>query len=67
MKLKTYLNQTGQTAHNFAERVGCTSATVSRLLSGKRFPSPKLMRAIERATDGNVRPNDFFSAEVGGQ
>ena len=61
MKLKTYLDRTDQTASAFAERVGCTSATISRLLSGKRFPSPKLMQLIERATSGDVRPNDFFS------
>jgi transcriptional regulator with XRE-family HTH domain len=54
MDLKTYLAQAGETQTSFAERVGTTVATVSRIVSGALRPALDLAHRIERETGGQV-------------
>lgn len=61
MTLREYLSKSGETMAAFGTRVGCSHATVSRLVSGKMTPSAKLVLRIERATEGAVRFADFFA------
>lgn len=50
----------------FGKRIGASSATVSRLENGKQCPSWGLMSRIVSATDGAIRPEDFFPADARG-
>jgi len=62
MKLSNYLVKNDLTLKAFAEQIGRTEATVSRLARGKHRPDWKTIEAIEKATNGKVRANDFFEA-----
>jgi transcriptional regulator with XRE-family HTH domain len=53
-ELKTYLTETGEKPKDFAERVGTTVSTISRLCNGKLKPSLDLAHTIEGATGGRV-------------
>lgn len=62
-ELKAYLDRTGEKQTKFAERIGTTSATISRLCSGTLKPSLELAHQIERATDGQV-PTETWVADA---
>ena len=62
MKLAEYLQANGELPVRFAERIGRSPATVSRILSGIQRPEWKTMKAIARATRGKVTANDFMDA-----
>ncbi len=63
MDLGEYLRQNEMTQEAFAQRVGTDQASVSRWISGKRFPTRSAIVAIKRATRGMVTANDFASIE----
>ncbi len=65
MQLRDYLNQSNISPINFAGLVGVGHQNVYRYLSGKRIPSPEIMRRIVVATDGQVTPNDFYDLPEG--
>ncbi len=44
----------------WARGKGLPAATIWRLFHGKGFPAPATVRAIEKATDGAVRPEDWY-------
>lgn len=48
------------TASTFAEKVGTTEATISRICSGKQLPRREIMLAIWRATGGAVTANLLY-------
>jgi DNA-binding XRE family transcriptional regulator len=54
MTLKAYLEETGEKQVLFADRVGTTPATISRLCGGTLKPSLDLAHSIETATAGKV-------------
>lgn len=67
MKLETYLDLAKLTQEAFAERVGVSQGTISRLMpqDGRpplRRPSLALADAIRKATGGQVTANDFVGA-----
>ena len=39
---------------DLAEKVGTTTATISRIEAGRQWPAPALLTALERATKGAV-------------
>jgi len=53
-ELRAYLSAHGLSATEFAEIVGAAQPTISRILNGKRRPSPKLASKIEKKTRGEV-------------
>lgn len=59
MKLSAYLVQEDLTLQEFADQIGRSAATVSRISRGLNDPDWETMRAIEAATKGQVTPNDF--------
>lgn len=63
MKLDEYLAKTGISQPAFAADIGCTQAAVSRYVSRRRIPRPRLMARIEKVTNGAVTANDFFADE----
>ena len=62
MKLSVYLRRRRLKNADFAEIVNVTPEAVRLWLKGTRVPNQNTMRRIVEATDGRVRPNDFFSA-----
>jgi hypothetical protein len=64
MKLGPYLEAKGLRPAQFARHpdMQVSTSTVTRLLNGKRGASRKLMAKIQRATGGDVTPNDWVDA-----
>ena len=60
MKLKQYIRQARMTQTQFAKQTGLSMSSVSRMISGERQPSLRVMQIIYQATDGKVRADDFF-------
>ena len=60
MKLKQYIRQARMTQTQFAKQTGLSLSSVSRMISGERQPSLRVMQIIYQATDGKVRADDFF-------
>ncbi|MCH2249592.1 MAG: helix-turn-helix domain-containing protein [Cognatishimia sp.] len=59
MKLNDFLSQTGTTKSAFAELIGTTTATISRIGDGLVVPRRDLLERIYKATNGLVTPNDL--------
>jgi transcriptional regulator with XRE-family HTH domain len=64
MTLDEYLKQSGLSQAAFGARVGLPQATISRYVSGTRFPDKETVRRIEAATDGAVMPADWYGEPV---
>ncbi len=60
MTLREYLEQTGQTAAQFARLVGTGRMNVSRWARGERRPRPHMIRKIADKTEGRVVLADWF-------
>jgi hypothetical protein len=60
MKLAAYLETNAIRPADFAEILGVDTSTVYRLKGDGQIPTPDLMRKIVDATDGAVRPDDFY-------
>ena len=60
MKLKQYIRQARMTQTQFAKQTGLSLSSVSRIISGERQPSRRVMQIIYQATDGKVKADDFF-------
>lgn len=61
MKLYDWRKREGFTLEQVADKIGCSSATVSRLENGKQSPSLALANRLRLASSGEVTPNDFPS------
>lgn len=60
MKLAAYLEQSEQTASDFANKIGLSAVSIHRYITGKATPRPDQMMRIYHGTDGQVRPEDFY-------
>lgn len=60
MKLSAYLEREALSDEEFGKRVGRDRSTIYRIRNGTHKPSPELMEAIARASEGAVLPNDYF-------
>lgn len=60
MKLKYYLRTNRINQAQFAKQCGLSEASISRIISGERQPSLKVMQIIFVASNGKVTANDFF-------
>jgi transcriptional regulator with XRE-family HTH domain len=67
MKLTIWMEQTSTSDDALAAQVGVDRSMISRVRRGKRLPSHQLMQAIAEATNGAVRPDDFFDLGVPGR
>ena len=61
MKLKTYIEARGLTVTAFAKAAGLEVSTAHRAVTEKVMPSPATIRAILKATNGEVTSHDFFT------
>lgn len=69
MQLVKWMKAAGLTCEEMAQKVGCATSTISRLIpkSGKkqmRLPSLELAARIAAATSGQVTANDFVDGDV---
>lgn len=63
MQLLEYLYQNFETPRSFGSKIGVKSpATIYRYIQGTRFPCTRILKKIEKATNGEVTANDFLSA-----
>jgi predicted site-specific integrase-resolvase len=60
MKLAAYLEANAIRPAAFAELLGVDTSTIYRLKADGQIPTPELMRKIVEATEGAVRPDDFY-------
>lgn len=59
MQLAEYLTSKRIKLHEFADIIGHTASSVSRLASGVNKPTLDTMQLIYKATDGEVTAEDF--------
>jgi len=60
MKLKQYLELSGITVTDFAQKVGVSSEAIRLYLLGKRRPRIDTVSEISRVTNGAVSGADFY-------
>lgn len=61
MKLAKFMELSQLSDADLAERLGRDRSTVTRLRNGSAKPSFEIMLALERMSDGAIRPSDFVS------
>lgn len=61
MNIKEYLFYKNLSLKDFAKIVDVSACHLSSVITGFRKTSPKLLRAIERASDGWVKPDTAFA------
>lgn len=59
--LKEYLENTGETQTAFADRVGVNRLTIYRIIKNEGEFTTGLIKRVIEATDGHLKPSDFFS------
>ena len=59
-RLRTYRLKNGLSQREMAEKVGVTIATISRLETGRRTASMRLVSSIVDATGGELTAADFM-------
>ena len=60
MTLKEYIKINKISQARFARRCGVSRSAINHFIAGRRYPNPETMRRILLATNGEVKPNDFF-------
>lgn len=60
MNLDTYLHENRMTEAAFAALIGINQSAVHRLRKGGALPSKETMRAIHKATGGQVTAAEFY-------
>jgi len=68
--LKVYLEQNSLTGEGFARDSGLKQYEISRIVTGKRKPSVRIARIIEKTTNGDLtrqqlRPDVFENLSTG--
>lgn len=58
--LDAWLESNGKTREWLAEVAATTEPTISRVVTGKQWPSRSLAQRLTRITKGAVTPNDFL-------
>lgn len=61
MKLETYLSEIDLKATAFAEKIGVSPSTITRILRGERSPGFDLVMRIQAATKGKVSAKDWYA------
>ena len=61
MTLKEYIQINKISQARFARRCGISRSAINHFIAGRRYPNPETMRRILLATNGEVKPNDFFN------
>ena len=64
MKLKNWLKKQGLTNREFAKMLNVSDSAIHRWTStddASRMPRPEHMAAIQKATGGKVKAQDFYS------
>jgi transcriptional regulator with XRE-family HTH domain len=61
MDLKTYLEKTGLTYAELAERLGIHAQSIKNIACGIRRPGLRLALKIEELTEGKVTPKEMIS------
>jgi DNA-binding XRE family transcriptional regulator len=61
--LRKYRHRVGLTQTQMAALLKTTKVTISRIETGDRGASSKLMKRIAKVTDGEVTPNDILNFE----
>lgn len=61
MTIYQYIEKEGMTLSSLADRVGVSRAAMTRYANGQRIPRPDVMLRLSVATDGFVKPNDFYT------
>ena len=61
MKLSEWLRRERIKRSEFARRIGVTPSHVTGLCDGGTWPSRATAAAVERETNGAVKPNDFVA------
>jgi predicted transcriptional regulator len=59
LNLKTYLIHKGVSLSEFAESVGYSRAHLYGVIVGKNNPGKKLVKLIEKMTDGNIKAENI--------
>ncbi len=62
MKLAKFMELAQLTDADLAEKLGRDRSTVTRLRNGSTKPSFEVMLALERLSEGMIRPSDFSEA-----
>lgn len=62
MELREYLFKYRVTAVQFAQEIDYNYSYLVQITTGNRKPGKKLMKIIEKATDGLVKPSDWPSS-----
>lgn len=62
---RKYLHDSGSRQSDFAEKLGVTQATISKLSSGDAKPSLELALSIEQATNGKVPMTSWVDGSGG--
>ena len=63
MKLKVWREKRGLTQREVAEMIGASSPVVISRYETGRTPSPEMIARIAEATEGKVRPNDWYAVD----
>jgi len=61
MTLKQYIQINKISQARFARRCGISRSAINHFIAGRRYPNPETMRRILLASNGEVKPNDFFN------
>ena len=61
MTLKEYIQINKISQARFARRCGISRSAINHFIAGRRYPNPETMRRILLASNGEVKPNDFFN------
>lgn len=60
VKLSEYLKDRNLSRAEFGNIIGVSQVAITRYINGLRIPRSVHLEAIAKATDGAVKPNDFF-------
>ncbi len=64
MDLREYLFHHRLTVKEFSEMLDCSRAYISAIIHGKREPSIRLAKSIERVTNGEVTVKELTSVTL---
>jgi hypothetical protein len=59
MKLRQYFKSTGIKISWFADQIEYSRSHLSNIMAGRHKPLPRLMKLIEKMTNGKVTAKDF--------
>ncbi|WJW79982.1 helix-turn-helix transcriptional regulator [Bartonella sp. TP] len=59
-KLQHYIKTQCMSQSKLATAIGLKQSAISKYIRGERFPSRNIILKIEKATDGYVRPSDWY-------